>query len=112
MRSRPASRSVRALRAIFDAFSKGTFALNRAKDIPSMMAALKYVTAPHQNIVFADREGHIGFAREAPIGKRSVRTMECNTSPGSAGSQDNGDGCYKRTRSLSQIDAIYRLKEA
>lgn len=56
-------------------------------------------------------EGHIGFARGTVKGHHTVPTMECNTSSGDAGSQDNGDGCYKRDRDISDdIDCAYRLE--
>ena len=37
------------------------FALNRATDRATMMTALRSFHAPHQNVVFADRDGRIGF---------------------------------------------------
>lgn len=50
---------------------------------------------------------HIGRARRAPNGA-VVDTVEANTSKGAAGSQNNGDGVYLRTRPLSQITAFIR----
>lgn len=50
---------------------------------------------------------HIGRARRSPNGG-VVDTVEANTSKGAAGSQNNGDGVYLRTRPLSQITAFVR----
>jgi penicillin G amidase len=45
--------------------ARGGFALNRARSIADLHAAMREFTAPHQNVVFADREGHIGFVAPA-----------------------------------------------
>jgi penicillin amidase len=49
----------------------GTYALNRAKNWKEFTAALRGYTAPTQNIVYADRDGHIGYyaAGVVPIRK-------------------------------------------
>lgn len=61
------------------------------------------------DIIIMFNEGHIGMARGSVRGD-VVSTIECNTSSGAAGSQSNGDGCYKRQRNVwRDIDAAYRL---
>ena len=40
----------------------------------------------------------------------TVYTVEGNTSSGNSGSQSNGDGVYKRKRTLSQIKKVWRPK--
>ncbi len=47
--------------------ARAGFALNRARGIADMHAAMREFTAPHQNVVFADREGHIGFVAPARL---------------------------------------------
>jgi penicillin G amidase len=49
----------------------GTYALNRAKNWKDFVTALRSYTAPTQNIVYADRDGHIGYyaAGVVPIRK-------------------------------------------
>ena len=49
------------------AVARAGFALNRAKDPAMLMAALRDVTAPHQNVVYADRDGHIGMIAPARL---------------------------------------------
>ena len=49
-----------ALRAE-NASARAGFALNRARNRQEVMAALRDFHAPHQNVVFADRDGRIGF---------------------------------------------------
>lgn len=44
-----------------NASARAGFALNRAGSRGEIMAALRDFHAPHQNVVFADRDGHIGF---------------------------------------------------
>lgn len=64
------------------------------------------------DIVFFDFSGrgvdtdHVGIV-EAANGS-TVTTIEGNTSSGSSGSQANGDGVYRRTRSISLISCAYR----
>lgn len=50
---------------------------------------------------------HTGFALAAPAGGQ-VKTIEANTSSGPGGSQDNGGGVFRRTRSLDVIVAAVR----
>ena len=50
---------------------------------------------------------HVGFV-EANRGAY-LQTIEGNTSPGTGGSQSNGGGVYRRTRSLSTVRAVIRL---
>ncbi|HUP28806.1 MAG TPA: penicillin acylase family protein [Usitatibacter sp.] len=50
-----------------NASARAGFALNRARDRIALLAAVRDFHAPHQNIVFADREGHIGFVAPARV---------------------------------------------
>ena len=47
--------------------ARGGFALNRARTVAELHAAGRDFTAPQQNVVFADREGHIGFVAPARV---------------------------------------------
>ncbi len=47
--------------------ARAGFALNRARNAKELVAAARDFTAPHQNVVFADREGHIGFVAPARV---------------------------------------------
>lgn len=64
------------------------------------------------DIVFFDFSGrkrntsHVGIVES--VSGSSVVTIEGNTSSGSGGSQSNGDGVYRRTRSKSLISCAYR----
>ena len=55
------------------------------------------------------RFGHTGIVESA--GGGSVIAIEGNTSPGSGGSQDNGGGVYRRTRSRNTAEAYIRPAE-
>ncbi len=46
---------------------RGAFALNRARNATELMAAARDFHAPHQNVVFATRDGHIGFVAPARV---------------------------------------------
>ena len=50
-----------------NAVARAGFALNRARNRTQLIDALRDFHAPHQNIVFADREGHIGFVAPALV---------------------------------------------
>ena len=50
--------------------------------------------------------GHTGIVESAAVGK--ITAIEGNTSAGSSGSQDNGGGVYRRTRSTSCVRAFIR----
>jgi penicillin amidase len=43
------------------------FRLNRARSREELLGALREFTAPHHNVVYADREGHIGFIAPARV---------------------------------------------
>lgn len=64
------------------------------------------------DIVFFDFSGrkrdtsHVGIVES--VSGSSVVTIEGNTSSGNGGSQSNGDGVYRRTRSKSLISCAYR----
>jgi penicillin G amidase len=47
--------------------ARGGFELNRARNHEELLAAAKDFTAPHNNVVYADREGHIGFIAPARL---------------------------------------------
>ena len=47
--------------------ARAGFALNRARTVAELHAAGREFTAPQQNVVFADREGHIGFVAPARV---------------------------------------------
>jgi Protein related to penicillin acylase len=47
--------------------AKAGFALNRARNANEVLEALRDNTAPQQNVVYADREGHIGFVAPARV---------------------------------------------
>lgn len=51
---------------------------------------------------------HIGIAESA--GSSRITSIEGNTSSGNSGSQSNGDGVYRRYRTVSQIYAVIRPK--
>lgn len=51
--------------------------------------------------------GHIGIVREDWRGA-SGRTIEANTSSGNQGSQSDGDGIYRRTRTITPT-AYFRI---
>ncbi|MFJ3858147.1 peptidoglycan-binding protein [Streptomyces sp. NPDC090085] len=60
------------------------------------------------DIVFFSWDGgpvadHVGIVTEDSAPGSAVRTIEGNTSSGAAGSQDNGDGVYRRSRARSVI---------
>ncbi len=50
-----------------NAVARAAFGMNRARDRGEFLEALRDFTAPQQNIVFADREGHIGFIAPARV---------------------------------------------
>jgi penicillin amidase len=47
--------------------ARAGFAMNRAKDGAAIVEALRDFTAPHQNVVYADRDGHIGLIAAARV---------------------------------------------
>jgi penicillin amidase len=50
-----------------NAAARAGFALDRARNTKELLAAARDFTAPHQNLVFADRAGHIGFVAPARV---------------------------------------------
>jgi len=50
-----------------NAVARAGFRMNRAKNAAQLIEALRDFTAPHMNVVFADREGHIGFIAAARV---------------------------------------------
>lgn len=52
---------------------------------------------------------HVGFIRaKSNATKKQIFTIEGNTSSGAGGSQANGGGVYKRTRSFGVVESIWR----
>lgn len=51
---------------------------------------------------------HVGIVLKNNRVKKSLVCIEGNTSSGNAGSQSNGDGVYKRSRSYSLVMAVVR----
>ncbi|MFF1377541.1 peptidoglycan-binding protein [Streptomyces sp. NPDC058308] len=68
----------------------------------------KNATVRRGDIVFYSWDGgpladHVGIVTaDSPAG-HDIKTIEGNTSSGASGSQGNGDGCYRRTRTRSQV---------
>ena len=52
--------------------ARAGFALNRARTVAQLHAAGREFTAPQQNVVFATRDGHIGFVAPARVPIRRV----------------------------------------
>ena len=63
---------------------------------------MNFDTNPSSNVA-----QHIGICVEDSDGN-TVTTVEGNTSSGNSGSQDNGEGVYRRSRKMSQIVSIIR----
>ena len=64
------------------------------------------VTTPQPGDVIIYNFGHTGIVESVPGGK--ITAVEGNTSPGDSGSQDNGGGVFRRTRSMSLVRAYIR----
>lgn len=64
------------------------------------------VSKPEPGDVVIYDFGHTGIVESAAVGK--ITAIEGNTSAGSSGSQDNGGGVYRRTRSTSCVRAFIR----
>jgi penicillin amidase len=54
-----------------NASARAGFALNRARNGDELMAALRDFHSPHMNVVWADRDGHIGFVAPARVPVRA-----------------------------------------
>ncbi|MGZ5066874.1 MAG: penicillin acylase family protein [Usitatibacter sp.] len=50
-----------------NAVARAGFALNRARNAGELLDALRGFTAPHQNVVYADDAGHVGFIAPARL---------------------------------------------
>lgn len=78
---------------------------------PTMAAGFKSLTKLPQpgDIAFFDfpdskrRIQHVGIVESVNFAKATVTCIEGNTSPGTAGSQDNGGGVYRRTRPFAHV---------
>ena len=64
------------------------------------------VTSPKPRDIVIYSFGHTGILESAAAG--TVTVVEGNTSPGAAGSQDNGGGVYRRTRNKTLVKAYIR----
>lgn len=75
---------------------------------------IKPADATAGDIVIFDFPGgyetdHVGFIRaKSNAAKKQIFTIEGNTSSGAGGSQANGGGVYKRTRSFGVVESIWR----
>lgn len=67
------------------------------------------VDAPQPRDIIIYNFGHTGIV-ESPAGG-TITAIEGNTSPGDTGSQDNGGGVFRRTRSRSLVKAYIRPYE-
>ena len=68
-----------------------------------------FVSGPQPGDVAIFTFGHTGIVEKALPG--AVLCIEGNTSPGAAGSQDNGGGVYRRQRNLCLVRAFIRPYE-
>ena len=64
------------------------------------------VTAPKARDIVIYNFGHTGILESAAAG--TVTVVEGNTSAGAAGSQDNGGGVFRRSRSRTLVQAFIR----
>ncbi|MGE5095425.1 MAG: penicillin acylase family protein, partial [Betaproteobacteria bacterium] len=64
--------------------ARAGFRINRAHDAAGLLAAVHDFTAPQQNVVYADREGHIGFIAPArvPVRREDNEAMGMVPVPG------------------------------
>jgi hypothetical protein len=66
------------------------------------------------DIIFFDFDGnkataeHVEICYVAQHDKKQLVTFGGNTAPSGAGSQANGDGCYKKTRPYDKVCAVAR----
>ena len=64
------------------------------------------VTAPKARDIVIYNFGHTGILESAATG--TITVVEGNTSAGAAGSQDNGGGVFRRSRSRTLVQAFIR----
>ena len=69
---------------------------------PGDLLFFNFASNPNRN-----KAQHIGIAVSSPSGD-NVYSVEGNTSASNSGSQDNGEGVYKKRRKLSQIICVIR----
>lgn len=65
-----------------------------------------FVSDPQPGDIAIFTFGHTGIVEKALPG--AVLCIEGNTSPGAAGSQDNGGGVYRRQRNMAVVRALIR----
>jgi penicillin G amidase len=87
-----------------NAAARPGFALNRARNRAEILAALRDFHAPHQNVVFATREGHIGFVAPAlvPVRRADNEAMGRVPVPGWLAKYD-----WQGMMSFEQMPAIH-----
>ena len=66
-------------------------------------------TTPKPRDIIIYNFGHTGFVES--VGSGTITAIEGNTSAGEAGSQDNGGGVFRRTRSKTLVTAYIRFLE-
>ena len=66
-------------------------------------------TTPKPGDIIIYNFGHTGFVES--VGSGTITAIEGNTSAGEAGSQDNGGGVFRRTRSKKLVTAYIRFLE-
>jgi penicillin amidase len=64
-----------------NAVMRAGFAMDRARNRTQFIEALRDFHAPHQNVVFADREGHIGFIAPALVPVRRADNLAMGREP-------------------------------
>ena len=65
-----------------------------------------FVSGPQPGDIAIFTFGHTGIVEKAL--PNAVQCIEGNTSPGAAGSQDNGGGVYRRQRNMALVRALIR----
>lgn len=70
-----------------DTTTEAARAMDRAHDLASFQAGIKLWRSPEQNLVYADTDGHIGFASVGPLPIRK-RPTDDFPAPGSSGEAD------------------------
>lgn len=67
-----------------------------------------HAVQPGDAVILFGRGHHVGLVESVNRTTSTVRTIEGNTSPGNGGSQDNGGGVYRRTRSYQEVYGFAR----
>ena len=94
--------------------SNAAYTMTVLEDARAKRNGLYIVTTPQRGDIAlfdlprGDQVDHAGLVLE--VTAKTVTCVEGNTSSGSLGSQDNGGGCYQRTRDRSIVRAFVRVK--